>query len=154
VEQTLRKYLPSGTFEGISPERSRTMRAVRGHGNKTTEVRFRLALVRAGISGWKVRPRAILNNPDFYFPDRKLVVFLDGCFWHGCPRCGHIPKTRGGFWRAKIARNKERDRQAREKLRAKGFRVLRYWEHQLNESPHDCIIRLLQSFGLPPMVLL
>jgi DNA mismatch endonuclease (patch repair protein) len=145
VDKALRKRLAGGTFKRVSPERSRTMSAIRGAGNKTTEVRFRLALVRAGIKGWRVRPRGLPNSPDFCFPRRKLAVFVDGCFWHGCPKCGHIPKTRTEYWRAKFKRNRQRDIQAARKLRAKGFDVLRYWEHELVESAQDCVKRLLKS---------
>ena len=150
MEKALRKHLPGGTFKGVSPQRSRTMSAIRGRGNKTTEARFRMALVRAGITGWKVRPRGLLSNPDFYFPDRNVVVFLDGCFWHGCPKCGHIPNTRRRFWKAKIERNRLRDRQTTLKLRVQGFRVLRNWEHELNENAQGCIRRLLKSYASPP----
>ncbi|MHB8974086.1 MAG: PDDEXK family nuclease [Pirellulaceae bacterium] len=85
------------------------MRAVRGRGNKSTETRLRLALVRAGISGWRLHAKEVHGKPDFFFPAASLAVFVDGCFWHGCPRCGHIPKAHALFWRTKIDRNKHRD---------------------------------------------
>ena len=67
MEKALRKYLPSGKFDNVSRKRSKAMSAVRGSGNKTTEVPFRLALVRNKIQGWKIRPKGITGNPDFIF---------------------------------------------------------------------------------------
>jgi MacB-like periplasmic core domain len=58
-------------------------------------------------------------------------------FWHGCPTCGHIPKTNFGYWAAKIASNRRRDRANSIRLRTEGFRVLRFWEHSLNSMPQD-----------------
>jgi len=118
------------------------MRAVRGSGNRTTELRFRFALVGAGLQGWTMHNRAVRGNPDFLFPMAKLVVFVDGCFWHGCPECGHVPTTRRPFWKAKIARNRQRDRNVTRHLRARGFTVLRFWEHDLRDLD-QCIERVL-----------
>lgn len=121
------------------------MSAIKGKGNKTTEMRFRLALVRDGISGWNMHEPDIIGKPDFYFPDQKLVVFIDGCFWHGCPRCGHIPKTNTEYWREKIARNKKRDKSTTRKLRYRKYKVLRFWEHELKNDLNNCMKKLQNS---------
>lgn len=142
MEKILRKRLPGGEFSGVSPRRSQMMSAVRGRGNKTTEMCLRFALVRAGIGGWKIRPNGILGNPDFFFPDGRLIVFVDGCFWHGCRKCGHIPRTNGAFWKAKIERNKLRDRQTTMSLRGDRFKVLRFWEHELTDNIQRCIAKV------------
>jgi DNA mismatch endonuclease (patch repair protein) len=60
-----------------------------------------------------------------------LAVFVDGCFWHGCPQCGHVPKTRSPFWEAKFQRNRMRDARNARKLRQLGVCVIRVWEHSL-----------------------
>lgn len=121
------------------------MSAIKGKGNKTTEMRFRLALVRDGISGWNMHEPDIIGKPDFYFPDQKLAVFIDGCFWHGCPRCGHIPKTNTEYWREKIARNKKRDKSTTRKLRYRKYKVLRFWEHELKNDLNNCMKKLQNS---------
>src|SRR5438132_675667 len=101
MERFLSRKLPGGKFVGVSDERSRTMSAIRGKYTKTTEGALRMALIAAGIKGWRLHPAGLLGNPDMFFPGRCVVIFVDGCFWHGCPRCGHTPKTRTSFWRAK-----------------------------------------------------
>src|SRR3990172_1476188 len=141
MEKFLQKCLPGGGFSGVSEPRARTMAAVKGRDNKTTERRLRLALVRSGISGWEVNPHDMLGHPDLAFRKSGLVVFVDGCFWHGCPRCGHYPYTRRRFWKAKVVRNKWRDRRNTRNLRRRGLRVLRIWEHQLaTESDRAAVI--------------
>ena len=142
MEKALRKYLPSGKFDNVSRKRSKAMSAVRGSGNKTTEVPFRLALVRNKIQGWKIRPKGITGNPDFIFLKKKIIVFVDGCFWHGCPKCGHVPKTNNSFWSKKLERNKTRDKKNGRILRKEGYKVLRFWEHDIKNNLAKCITRL------------
>jgi DNA mismatch endonuclease (patch repair protein) len=142
MERALRAHLPGGKFEGTTPQRSRTMQAVRGTGNRTTERRLRLGLVRAGAKGWKVRPVGLAGKPDFFFASRKLAVFVDGCFWHGCPRCGHLPRSNSAFWKAKIERNRERDKRTSANLREQGISVVRFWEHELQNQLEKCIEKI------------
>lgn len=139
MEKRLRRYLPGGKFKDVRPDRSRAMRAVKGHGTKTTERRLRGALVRAGIRHWKLQPKGLPGSPDILFPGKQLVIFVDGCFWHGCPKCGHLPRTNRAFWKAKILGNKERDRICARKLRNEGFKVLHFWEHELVNNLSQCI---------------
>jgi DNA mismatch endonuclease (patch repair protein) len=131
MERRLRDKLPAGRFSNVPVSHSKRMAAVRAKENRTTERRFRALLVQAGIKGWKVRPRGLPGSPDFYFSAQSLAVFIDGCYWHGCPRCGHIPRTNRPFWAAKIQRNNERDRTNAVRLRERGLQVLRFWEHEL-----------------------
>lgn len=145
MEKALKQHLPKGKFQHVSETRSTAMAAVRGRGNKTTERRLRMALVKAGIEGWTVQPKGIKGNPDFYFPKANLCVFVDGCFWHGCAKCGHIPRANNAFWRAKIERNRQRDKNTTAILRRTGYRVLRIWEHELSDNIRVCTdtIRIL-----------
>lgn len=139
MERRLKEKLPDGKFVGVSPVRSKAMAAVRGKGNKTTEWRLRMALVRSGLTGWTLHPKNILGHPDFFFPEAQLAVFVDGCFWHGCPICGHIPKTNNDYWKEKIMRNRERDIVTNEHLTLHGVKVVRFWEHQLTFELCDCV---------------
>ena len=124
-------------------KRSQVMSCVRGHGNKTTELRL-IAVFRAySIKGW-MRRRQLFGKPDFVFPRLRVAVFVDGCFWHGCPRHGTQPKQNAAFWHDKIARNKARDHLVVRTLRAKHWRVLRIWEHELHPKNEKRLLARLQ----------
>jgi DNA mismatch endonuclease (patch repair protein) len=113
-------------------ERSERMRRVRSKGNRSTELRFRLALVRKGIRGWRVQPDSLTGRPDFVFPEARIAIFVDGCFWHGCPVCKRpLPIANRAQWKKKIKFNIDRSRQVDQELGALGFTVLRIWEHSL-----------------------
>jgi DNA mismatch endonuclease (patch repair protein) len=131
VERHLRQKLPEGKFLNVSPERSRTMASIKGKHTKSTERKLRMALMRAGIRGWTLHPRGLPGNPDVYFAKSGIVVFVDGCFWHGCPKCGHVPHTNSEFWHAKFNRNRERDLMNTRALKKLGMNVIRIWEHSL-----------------------
>jgi DNA mismatch endonuclease (patch repair protein) len=139
MERALRKTLRSGRFAEVPEPRSKTMRAIRSRRNRTTEVPFRLGLVRRRIRGWKMHFRIRGTRPDFYFPGQKLAVFIDGCFWHGCPECGHTPKTNASFWRKKIELNKQRDHRDCLSLKMSGIQVRRFWEHEILNNVNGCI---------------
>ena len=83
------------------------------------------------------------GKPDFVFPKERLAVFVDGCFWHACPRCYIKPKQNAKFWREKIGGNKKRDLKVSRQLRAEGWSVCRIWECRLKE-PSASIRRILR----------
>ncbi len=114
-------------------KRSDVMSRIRGTGNKDTELRLIQIFRAAEIQGWR-RNYKLPGKPDFIFPKIKAAVFVDGCFWHGCPKHATWPKTRAAFWLAKITGNKARDRKVNRLLRAKGWAVLRIWEHELTKK--------------------
>jgi DNA mismatch endonuclease (patch repair protein) len=111
-------------------KRSAVMGRIRGAGNKDTELRLIGLMRAAGIRGWR-RKAAVFGKPDFVFPRERVAVFVDGCFWHGCPIHGTQPKQNAVFWLTKIAKNRARDRLVNRELRKAGWRVLRIWEHAL-----------------------
>jgi DNA mismatch endonuclease (patch repair protein) len=111
-------------------KRSKIMSRVRGRENAATELRLIQIFRQARISGWR-RRRALFGKPDFTFSAARLVIFVDGCFWHGCPLHGSVPTANGEFWARKLSRNVERDRLVGMTLRARSWRVLRIWQHEL-----------------------
>jgi len=125
-----------------SETRSAIMAAVRSEGNKSTERRMRAQLIAYGIRNWRIHLRQLPGTPDFAFPYKKLAVFVDGCFWHGCPLCYRRPKSSRSYWDSKVARNVARDKRDLVALRKLGWRVVRIWEHELKANP-----------GLPKMLL-
>lgn len=131
-------------MDSVTPEtRSRVMAQVRSTRNRSTEWRLRAALVRAGIRGWTLNASGLAGKPDFVFPARRFVVFVDGCFWHGCPECYRRPSSRTDYWDAKVARNRTRDAKVSAQLRRQGWRVLRIWEHQLSKT--NSVVRRIRS---------
>ncbi|HWZ99582.1 MAG TPA: very short patch repair endonuclease [Candidatus Dormibacteraeota bacterium] len=114
-------------------QRSRNMASIRSKGNSTTERAFVSILREAGISGWR-RHLNLPGKPDFVFRSKRLAIFLDGCFWHGCPRCYRLPQDNRAYWKKKVMGNRRRDRRRSRELRSAGWRVLRFWEHTLKSS--------------------
>lgn len=139
MEKVLKDKLKGGKFRNVKAIDSKRMSAVKGRGNKSTELKLRLGLVRAGLKGWKMGPKTLRGKPDFFFQRVQLAIFVDGCFWHGCPVCGHIPKKNKKFWETKISRNQERDIQTTSALEDQGIKVIRFWEHELKENLDICI---------------
>jgi DNA mismatch endonuclease (patch repair protein) len=138
------------------------MSLIRGSGNKDTELRLIQVFRANGITGWRrgcslaLAPRSSKVQglrskdrstgrvkPDFVFPKLSTAVFVDGCFWHGCPRHATQPKTNAAFWRKKIATNKARDRKVNRHLRAKGWTVVRVWEHELAKQNAPKLLKRL-----------
>ena len=106
------------------------MARVRGRGNKSTELRLISLFRQHGIKGWR-RGRQLPGNPDFVFPSCRVALFVDGCFWHGCPEHYRRPKSSQDFWDAKAKRNSARDATVNDLLQACGWLVVRLWEHDL-----------------------
>jgi DNA mismatch endonuclease (patch repair protein) len=115
--------------------RSRTMAAVKSTGNRSTERVLRARLVRSGLRGWRMHARDVPGCPDFVFDAPRLAVFVDGCFWHGCPHCHRPPSSNQDYWTRKVARNQSRDRRNTRALRRDGWTVFRVWEHVLCADP-------------------
>jgi len=125
-------------------KRSAVMSLIRGRGNKGTELALVAVLRHHHITGWR-RNQKVFGKPDFVFRAERLALFVDGCFWHGCPRCYRRPKSNRRFWDAKALRNRERDRRVSRELRRRGWRVLRVWEHSLKLRPAACVRRIQAS---------
>ncbi len=134
-------------------QRSALMAKVRGRGNLTTEEALAKVFRAEGWSGWRrQRPIGVRADagrcrvrPDFVFAARRLAVFVDGCFWHGCPRHGTRPRGNAAFWRAKFRRNLERDRRDSRRLRRAGWKVLRLWEHALKPKARPALLAKLRK---------
>ncbi|MFD2093998.1 very short patch repair endonuclease [Blastococcus deserti] len=80
---------------------------------------------------------------DIAFVGARLAVYIDGCFWHGCPEHAHLPKVNAGWWTRKIAMNQARDAAANGQLAGLGWTVLRFWEH---EDPEDVVRQVVATF--------
>jgi DNA mismatch endonuclease, patch repair protein len=150
-------------------KRSAVMSRIRSRGNKDTELALVRLLRAHKISGWRrqvevrgekaegrgrrqevsrtshLKPRPFRVRPDFVFKKLRTVIFVDGCFWHGCPQHATKPKHNREFWRRKFSANKARDELVTRALRRAGWRVLRVWEHELARKNAARLVRRIQK---------
>lgn len=119
---------------------SKRMRAIRSHGNRTTEVAMALRLRALKLRGWR-RHQDYFGRPDFCWPFMELALFVDGCFWHGCPYCKKLPKNYDPYWMERIAKNKRRDVTVNKVLKDLGWKVVRIWECQVHTAKSDSILK-------------
>ena len=133
--RTARKTVPRPTTYA----RSLLMARVRRSGT-ACELALRSALHRAGYRYRIESGSRLPGTPDIVLRRFRLAIFVDGCFWHGCPQHGTVPKTNTHFWTAKILRNQSRDKQVDRSLKRDGWKVLRVWEHDVRNGK-DRIIR-------------
>lgn len=129
----------------VNEARARIMSAIRGSRNRTTELRLATLLRQHRLNGWR-RNLALQGRPDFVFVSERLTIFVDGCFWHGCPNCYRAPRHNRHFWAEKVRRNRARDRSVARRLRSRGWKVCRIWEHALSRPQH-VTRRLLKMLG-------
>jgi DNA mismatch endonuclease (patch repair protein) len=127
--------------------RSALMARIRGKGNVSTEIALVRAFRAAGIVGWR-RHWPVAGHPDFAFPRNRVAVFVDGCFWHGCPKHFSPPSSNALFWRRKIGQNRYRDRCVILELRKRGWHVVRIWEHALRKKDLPiALARIIRALG-------
>lgn len=127
------------------------MSNVRSRGNKRTELALVAIFRRHRITGWR-RNRSVFGKPDFVFPKHRIAVFVDGCFWHGCPKHSTIPETNRKFWRGKLNRNKKRDRLVNRTLRAAGWKVIRIWQHDLAKKNEMRVVDRIRRYVIEMVV--
>lgn len=127
-------------------QRSYAMSRIRSRGNSSTEQALITVMRRAGIRGWR-RKSTLRVKPDFVFRRFHIVVFVDGCYWHGCRKCALRSKSNNEYWMPKIAGNAKRDRRNTRELRAAGWKVIRIWEHDLKGNPMACIRKIMSAIG-------
>lgn len=131
-------------------QRSECMSRIGGK-NTNLEHVFRKHIRAFGVKGYRSYAK-IPGRPDLYFPNHKLAIFVDGCFWHGCPRCASFPATNKKFWKEKIEGNKKRDKAVNMKLRKLGIRVIRFWGHDIKKSPDGCVKKLRNFVAKPRLM--
>lgn len=116
------------------------MQSIRATDTKM-ETQFRSELYRRGLR-YRTNYAQLVGKPDIVFVSRKVVIFLDSCFWHQCPLHANMPKVNRRYWIPKFTRNKRRDLEVNAELRKEGWYVIRFWEHQLKNNLDKCIQRV------------
>lgn len=119
-------------------KRSSIMQQVRSKGNKSTELRIIEFFRENGITGWR-RGYPVKGHPDFIFLDKKIAVFVDGCFWHGHDCRNTRPKVNAEFWLKKRERNITHDKEVTALFVVRGWAVVRIWECELKKKNADVL---------------
>jgi DNA mismatch endonuclease (patch repair protein) len=126
-------------------KRSEIMSRIKGKGNRNTELVLVSFFRRHKFTGWR-RHRNLPGKPDFSFRKVKVALFVDGCFWHGCPAHYRQPKANVKFWKEKITGNISRDRRVNRLLRSAGWRVVRIWQHELvAKNQSKLLLKLIRN---------
>jgi DNA mismatch endonuclease Vsr len=121
------------------------IQVMRGNKPKGTELEraFRGALLAGGIRGFRMNDKSLIGKPDFVFRASLLVVFVDGCYWHGHEiHEFRAIKSNPEFWLAKVAATRERDAKQAAKLSDEGWKVLRFWECEFEDNPTACVTKV------------
>lgn len=126
-------------------QRSYLMSRIRGK-DTTIEIAFRKYLWAMGIRGFRIRGK-IPGSPDVYFPKLHFAVFIDGCFWHKCPRCFRKPKSNLRYWNTKISDNVARDQRTNLELRRRKIRYVHIWEHEIKRNPDVAYRKFLRRYA-------
>lgn len=130
-----------------SPAATATMKANRRVDTRP-EALLRSALHRRGLRFRKdvyLRVGDVSTKADIVFSRHRIAVYLDGCFWHRCPKHGQLPRANRDYWKPKLERNVQRDNEVTKALRAEGWRVIRVWEHEPIELAAEAIYEAVQT---------
>jgi len=125
-----------------SPNIQKTMKGNRSV-NTVPEILLRKELFRIGFR-YRVH-YSLPGKPDIVFPSKKIAVFIDGCFWHMCPKCSLMPKTNTGYWTAKLNRNVQRMKEVNTALKNDGWKVIRVWEHEIKSNLASTLDRIQKT---------
>lgn len=120
-------------FENVSESRSRNMAAIRSS-RTSIELQFQRAMYGLGAR-YRLHSRTIPGHPDLSNRREKWVIFVDGCFWHACPKDFQVPKTRRSYWIPKIQMNVTRRKALKRLLAGQGWSVVEVWEHEVRQNP-------------------
>lgn len=108
------------------------------------ELKVRKALREAGYPGYRLNWKKAPGKPDICYPGRKIAIFVNGCFWHRCPKCNlPLPKHNAEYWIPKLDRNVERDKMNIDSLNTEGWSVLVIWECEIKDDFDECLNRIL-----------
>lgn len=126
---------------------SRVMSANKGKNTKP-EILLRRFLWQSGIKGYRLHYNYVPGKPDICFVNKKLAVFVNGCFWHRCPYCKFsLPKTHKSFWKTKFEKNAERDKRKIRELKKLKWKVLVIWECQIEKNLELCIKKIVKKLN-------
>ena len=116
--------------------------------NTGPELILRRALFASGLRGYRLHCKKVPGRPDICFTNKKLAVFVNGCYWHRCPICDlSLPKTNTDFWQRKFELNVERDKRKIENLETLGWKVMTVWECEIRNELGEVVVRIRQTLA-------
>lgn len=124
-------------------KRSEIMSRIRGS-DTSFEEKFRKSLWREGLR-YRKNVKKLVGKPDIYFACKKLVVFLDSCFWHGCRKHCRMPSSNIEYWKKKIDRNRKRDKEVTKYYKNNGYKIIRIWEHELKNNFDEVVEKIISE---------
>ena len=122
-----------------SEKRSAVMKAIKSRNTKTTELKMIEIFKELHVIGWR-RTYPLIGKPDFVFPKKRIVIFVDGCFWHGHDCRNVTPSDNVEFWEAKRLYNKKHDEEVTQTLLQKNWTVIRIWECELKKKNRELLL--------------
>jgi DNA mismatch endonuclease (patch repair protein) len=121
-----------------SEKTSEIMSKIKGKNTKS-ELMLRRALRKIGLKGYRLHWKKAPGRPDIAFPGKKIAIFVNGCYWHRCPKCNPSkPKTHMDFWKNKFKKNVERDKRKIKELVSSHWKVFVFWECEINANVDEC----------------
>lgn len=126
-------------------KRSEIMSAIRSKDTKI-EVAFRRELWKEGYR-YRKYPKNYFGKPDIVLKKYKTVIFIDSCFWHGCEQHCRMPLSSRDYWIKKIQRNKERDKEVNKYYKKISWKIIRIWEHEINEDLYKSVHKIIVAIG-------
>ena len=120
--------------------RSKIMSSIRSK-NTQPEIVIRKLIWSKG-KRYRIHDRTVYGTPDISNRRKKLAVFIDGCFWHGCKKCCTVPQTNTSFWKKKISNNRKRREKVASKLKFDGWKMMEFWEHEVKEYPSQVAYKI------------
>ena len=133
------------------PESEVTSRVMSANRPKDTkpELLMRWALRHVGIPGYRMHWKKAPGRPDIAYPGRKIAVFVNGCYWHRCPKCDlPLPKSNTEYWKKKFEKNVERDARKKQSLEETGWKVFIFWECDIKKDPVECALEVKSFINL------
>jgi len=121
-------------------ERSKIMSKIRSESGLDQKL---FQILRKSKINHQMYPK-LIGRPDAFLIDHGVVIFVDGCFWHKCPKCFKMPESNKEYWLPKIERNISRSKEVNRELKKKGYKVIRIWEHQIKNEKFD-IMKILRK---------
>ena len=126
---------------------SKIMSSIKGKNTKP-EIALRKHLYESNIRGYRVNYAKLPGKPDIVFTKKKVAIFVNGCYWHGCEVCGwKIPKHNPDYWISKIKKTRLRDEVKKKKLEELGYTVIVVWEHEIKKNFNDIILKIQKTLS-------